>query len=80
MRGRFCSSQCIRSMGGKLEPTNVGIYGLLADIYAEAGMWDGVKGVKKLLETQGLQKAPGPKWIEAKIELYSFVSVVEFNP
>jgi hypothetical protein len=63
-----------------LEPTNAGNYVLLADIYAEAGMWDGVKRVKKLLEARGLQKVPGRSWIEVKRKIYSFVSVDEVNP
>ncbi|KDP44009.1 hypothetical protein JCGZ_05476 [Jatropha curcas] len=64
----------------QLEPTNAGNYVLLADVYAEAGIWDGVKRVKKLLEAQGLQKVPGCSWIEVKRKIYSFVSVDEFNP
>lgn len=64
----------------ELEPTNAGNYVLLADIYAEAGMWDGVKRVKKLLGARGLQKVPGRSWIEAKRKIFSFVSVDEFNP
>eukprot|EP00257_Ricinus_communis_P017145 XP_015575520.1 pentatricopeptide repeat-containing protein At3g46790, chloroplastic [Ricinus communis] len=63
-----------------LEPTNAGNYVLLADIYAEAGIWDGVKRVKRLLEARGLQKIPGRSWIEVKRKIYTFVSVDEFNP
>ncbi|KAA8543820.1 hypothetical protein F0562_022003 [Nyssa sinensis] len=43
----------------ELEPTNAGNYVLLADIYAEAKMWDDVKRVKKLLAARGLQKEKG---------------------
>ncbi|XVF05443.1 hypothetical protein REPUB_Repub05bG0172700 [Reevesia pubescens] len=64
----------------QLEPINAGNYVLLADIYAEAEMWDEVKGVRKLLETRTLQKVPGRSWIEAKRKMYSFVSVDELNP
>lgn len=64
----------------ELEPTNAGNYVLLADIYAEYGMWDEVKRVKKLLEARGLQKVPGRCWIEVKRRIYSFVSVDEVNP
>ncbi|XP_031286313.1 pentatricopeptide repeat-containing protein At3g46790, chloroplastic-like [Pistacia vera] len=63
-----------------LEPTNAGNYVLLADVYAEANMWDEVKRVKKLLEVRGLQKVPGRCWIEVKRKMYSFASVDEFNP
>ncbi|XP_061996344.1 pentatricopeptide repeat-containing protein CRR2, chloroplastic [Rosa rugosa] len=64
----------------ELEPRNAGNYVLLADIYAEAKMWDEVKRVKKLLEARELQKVPGRSWIEVNRKIYSFDSVDEFNP
>ncbi|KAG6403837.1 hypothetical protein SASPL_136074 [Salvia splendens] len=64
----------------ELEPTNAGNYVLLAEIYAEAKMWDGVKRVKKVLEEKALQKVPGCCWIEAKKRVYSIRSVDEVNP
>ncbi|XP_050387734.1 pentatricopeptide repeat-containing protein At3g46790, chloroplastic [Argentina anserina] len=64
----------------ELEPRNAGNYVLLADIYAEAKMWDEVKRVKQLLEAQELQKVPGRSWIEVNKKMYSFDSVDEFNP
>ncbi|KAK9913044.1 hypothetical protein M0R45_036870 [Rubus argutus] len=64
----------------ELEPRNAGNYVLLADIYAEAKMWDEVKRVKKNLEARELQKVPGRSWIEVKRKIYSFDSVDEFNP
>lgn len=64
----------------QLEPVSAGNYVLLADIYAEAKMWDEVKRVRKLLETRSLQKVPGRSWIEVKRKIYSFVSVDESNP
>ncbi|KAL1545053.1 Pentatricopeptide repeat-containing protein crr2, chloroplastic [Salvia divinorum] len=64
----------------ELEPTNAGNYVLLAEIYAEAKMWDEVKRVKKLLEEKGLQKVPGCCWIETKKRVYSIRSVDELNP
>ncbi|KAE9605018.1 hypothetical protein Lal_00036907 [Lupinus albus] len=65
------------SMLFELEPNNAGNYVLLADIYAEAKMWNNVKSVKKLLESRDLQKIPGCSWIEVKRKIYSFVSVDE---
>lgn len=64
----------------KLEPTNAGNYVLLADIYAEAQMWDEVKRLKNVLEERGLKKVSGQSWIEVKKKIYSFTSVDEFNP
>ena len=62
------------------EPTNAGNYVLLADIYAEAQMWNEVKRVKQLLEARGLQKVSGQSWIEVRRKIYSFMSVEELNP
>ncbi|XP_057508694.1 pentatricopeptide repeat-containing protein CRR2, chloroplastic-like [Actinidia eriantha] len=64
----------------ELEPTNAGNYVLLADIYAEAKMWDEVKRVKKLLDDRGLQKVSGRSWIEIRRKIYLFTSVDEFSP
>nr|UPT48605.1 pentatricopeptide repeat protein AaPPR434 [Agave angustifolia] len=64
----------------ELEPLNAGNYILLADIYAEAKMWEEVNRVKKILEAKGLQKVPGCSWIELKKKIYSFASVDEMNP
>ncbi|KAG6426602.1 hypothetical protein SASPL_110828 [Salvia splendens] len=64
----------------ELEPTNAGNYVLLAEIYAEAKMWDEVKRMKKVLEEKGLQKVPGCCWIEAKKRVYLIRSVDEVNP
>lgn len=64
----------------ELEPTNAGNYVLLAEIYAELGLWDEVQRVKKLLQSRGLEKKSGCSWIEVKRKVYSFVSVDEFNP
>ncbi|XP_020590182.1 pentatricopeptide repeat-containing protein At3g46790, chloroplastic isoform X2 [Phalaenopsis equestris] len=64
----------------ELEPWNAGNYILLADIYAEAKLWEEVNRVKKLLDQRGLQTLQGCSWIEVKKKLYSFVSVDELNP
>ncbi|CAN4115771.1 unnamed protein product [Withania somnifera] len=63
----------------ELEPTNAGNYVLLADIYAEARMWDELKQVRKLLEAKGLRKVSGCSTIEVKRKIYSFQSVDEIN-
>nr|GMD69303.1 pentatricopeptide repeat-containing protein At3g46790, chloroplastic [Ipomoea batatas] len=64
----------------ELEPKNAGNYVLLADIYAEAGMWEEVKRVKKLLDCRELEKVSGCSWIEVRRRVYSLTSVEEFNP
>ncbi|XP_023519971.1 pentatricopeptide repeat-containing protein At3g46790, chloroplastic-like [Cucurbita pepo subsp. pepo] len=64
----------------ELEPTNAGNYVLLADVYAEANMWNEVKRVRKLLDSRELRKVPGRSWIEVRRKIYSFTSVDEFYP
>ncbi|KAK1321128.1 Pentatricopeptide repeat-containing protein [Acorus calamus] len=64
----------------ELEPTNAGNYVLLANIYAEAELWDEVNRLKKIVEERGLQKVSGCSWIEVKKKIYSFTSVDELNP
>ncbi|XP_019168113.1 PREDICTED: pentatricopeptide repeat-containing protein At3g46790, chloroplastic [Ipomoea nil] len=64
----------------ELEPRNAGNYVLLADIYAEAGMWEEVKRVKKLLDCRELEKVSGCSWIEVRRRIFSLTSVEEFNP
>lgn len=63
----------------ELEPKNAGNYVLLADIYAEAKMWDKVKKVMELLKASDLEKLSGCSWIEVRKKMYSFNSVDEFN-
>lgn len=63
-----------------LEPTNAGNYVLLADIYAEAQMWDEVKRLRSVVEDRGLIKVSGRSWTEVNRKIYSFTSVDEFNP
>ncbi|GER46063.1 pentatricopeptide repeat-containing protein [Striga asiatica] len=64
----------------EMEPENAGNYVLLADIYAEAKMWEDVKRVKKLLEARGFEKVPGCSWIEVGKRVYVIRSVDELNP
>lgn len=64
----------------ELEPKNAGNYVLMAEVYAQAEMWDEVKRVKKLLEARGIQKLSGCSRIEVKRKIYSFMSADELNP
>ncbi|CAA0815274.1 Pentatricopeptide repeat-containing protein -chloroplastic [Striga hermonthica] len=64
----------------EMEPENAGNYVLLADIYAEAKMWEDVNRVKKLLEARGLEKVPGCSWIEVGKSVHALRSVDELNP
>ncbi|KAG5546074.1 hypothetical protein RHGRI_018298 [Rhododendron griersonianum] len=48
----------------ELEPHNSGRYVLLANIYADAGRWEDVATVRKLMNDRGVKKAPGFSRIE----------------
>ncbi|KAL2534977.1 Pentatricopeptide repeat-containing protein [Abeliophyllum distichum] len=43
----------------ELEPTNSGLYVLLANLYARAGSWEDVANIRKLMNDRGVKKAPG---------------------
>eukprot|EP01018_Ginkgo_biloba_P018936 Gb_33117 [translate_table: standard] len=57
----------------KLEPENAARYVLLSNIYAEAGRWDDVAEMRKLMKDRGLKKKPGCSWIEVKNKVHAFV-------
>ncbi|KAK9288226.1 hypothetical protein L1049_016675 [Liquidambar formosana] len=48
----------------ELEPQNSGRYVLLANLYANAGRWEDVANVRKLMNDRGVKKAPGFSMIE----------------
>ncbi|KAJ4958129.1 hypothetical protein NE237_025240 [Protea cynaroides] len=49
----------------ELEPTGIGNYVLLSNIYASAGRWDDVSRVRKLIRKKGMKKNPACSWVEA---------------
>ncbi|XP_073034832.1 pentatricopeptide repeat-containing protein At4g33990-like [Primulina eburnea] len=42
-----------------LEPSNVGIYVILSNMYAKNGMWDGIEQPRELMKRRGLKKDIG---------------------
>ncbi|XP_050224777.1 pentatricopeptide repeat-containing protein At5g44230 [Mercurialis annua] len=50
----------------ELEPSSIGNYVILSNIYASAGRWQDVSWVRKLMREKGLKKNPGCSWIETK--------------
>ncbi|KAJ8900666.1 hypothetical protein K2173_025443 [Erythroxylum novogranatense] len=58
----------------KLEPWNPGNYVILSNIYASAGIWDGVAKLWKLMKGGQITKAAGYSFIEGKGgELHKFI-------
>eukprot|EP01018_Ginkgo_biloba_P030326 Gb_08619 [translate_table: standard] len=56
----------------ELEPENPGNYALLSNIYAEAGRWDDVAKVRRMMKNRGLKKRPGCSWIKVKNRVHAF--------
>lgn len=57
----------------KLDPQDSSAYILLSNIYADAGMWDEVSKMRKIMRYTGLKKEPGCSWIELQSELHMFL-------
>ncbi|GKU97454.1 hypothetical protein SLEP1_g10597 [Rubroshorea leprosula] len=57
----------------QLEPQDSSAYILLSNIYAEAGMWNKVSDVRKIMRYNKLKKEPGCSWIEIKDEVHTFL-------
>ena len=69
------AEQCI-----KLEPENAGVYVLLSNVYAAAGMWDSVMLVRNLMKERGVVKEPGRSWIRVDRKVHSFVAEDRSHP
>ncbi|KAJ3690929.1 hypothetical protein LUZ61_020093 [Rhynchospora tenuis] len=58
----------------ELRPDNAGYHVLLANIYADASMWDDMARVRKIMDRDGLLKIPGCTFIELRNEIHTFYS------
>ncbi|XP_004304899.1 PREDICTED: pentatricopeptide repeat-containing protein At5g66520-like [Fragaria vesca subsp. vesca] len=56
----------------ELEPQNGGRYALLSNIYAEAGMWDDVAEVRKLMKERGVKTNPGISMVDIGGKVHEF--------
>lgn len=56
----------------RLDPQDSSAYVLLANIYADFGMWEKMSKIRKKMRNIGLKKEPGCSWIEVKSELHMF--------
>jgi pentatricopeptide repeat protein len=56
----------------ELDPKNAAHYVLLSNIYAEAGRWNGIEKVRKLMKERKVKKNAGWSWIEVNNHLYTF--------
>ncbi|KAB2634219.1 pentatricopeptide repeat-containing protein [Pyrus ussuriensis x Pyrus communis] len=58
----------------ELEPENSGRYVLLANLYANAGRWDDVANVRRLMNDRGVKKVPGFSMIELEGTVSEFIA------
>ena len=64
----------------KIDPQNAGVYVLLSNVYAAAGMRDNVTKVRNLMRDRGVKKQPGRSWIEVDKRVHSFVVGDRYHP
>lgn len=57
----------------RLDPHDSSAFILLSNIYADAGMWDEVSKMRKVMRCSGMKKEPGCSWIEVKSDLHMFL-------
>lgn len=57
----------------ELMPQNDGTYVLLSNMYANAGKWENVAKVRKLMRDRGIKKEPGCSWIEVESKVHVFL-------
>ncbi|KAK9290926.1 hypothetical protein L1049_009105 [Liquidambar formosana] len=72
--GEISLAEVIAKCLFELEPKNPGNYVMLSNIYANAGMWEGVKMVREMMETRGIKKEAGCSWIQIKNRIHTFVA------
>lgn len=58
----------------ELEPRDAGNYVILSNIYAQAGNWEGVAKLRKLMIDRGIKKSIACSWIEVKKKVHAFLS------
>lgn len=74
MHGKIELGEQIGEKVIELEPRNSGRYVLLANIYANAGRWEDVANVRRLMNERGVKKTPGFSMIELEGVVSAFVA------
>ncbi|KAJ4965270.1 hypothetical protein NE237_017119 [Protea cynaroides] len=64
----------------ELDPSDVGTYILLSNLYAKARRWDGVVKIRKLMRGRDIKKEPGVSWIELRNNTHVFSSEDKKHP
>lgn len=64
----------------QLDPRDSSAYILLSNTCADAGMWNKVSSIWKILRENKLKKEPGCSWIEVKDEVHTFLVGEKAHP
>ncbi|WOK99846.1 pentatricopeptide repeat-containing protein [Canna indica] len=64
----------------KLEPTNVGYYVLMSNIYSDAGRLDGVARIRAIMRERRLKKDPGCSYVDYKGKVHLFLADDHSHP
>ncbi|KAI3471805.1 hypothetical protein Pfo_028458 [Paulownia fortunei] len=64
----------------ELEPTNIGYYVLLSNIYSETGNVEGVLRIRVMMRERGLKKDPGYSYVESKGRTHLFMAGDRSHP
>ncbi|XP_058079585.1 pentatricopeptide repeat-containing protein At3g12770-like [Magnolia sinica] len=64
----------------RLDPQTIAYYVLMSNIYAEAGRWDDVARLRKLMEERELKKIPGRSLVEINRRFHTFLSGLRLHP
>ncbi|KAK9108104.1 hypothetical protein Syun_024115 [Stephania yunnanensis] len=58
----------------EFEPHKTSNYVLLSNMHAEAGRWQEVEKLRRLMKERKVDKQPGCSWVEVKNRVHSFIS------
>ncbi|CAN0879489.1 Putative pentatricopeptide repeat-containing protein At3g11460, mitochondrial [Linum grandiflorum] len=64
----------------EFEPTNIGYYVLLSNIYTDAGDSEGVSRIRLMMRERNLRKDPGCSYVEFKGKVHLFLSGDKSHP
>lgn len=64
----------------EMEPSDVGTYTLLSNMFAKSKRWNGVVKIQKLMRERNIKKEPGVSWIEIGNITHVFASEDNKHP
>eukprot|EP01018_Ginkgo_biloba_P001353 Gb_22629 [translate_table: standard] len=73
-------AECLAERLFELDSKNDAPYVLLSNIYAEAGRWDDIERVRKMMKDRRVKKKPGCSWIEVNKQMYAFLAGDRSHP